>query len=134
MSNYTFAIEPRKGARLYPTAAEQLNSGGLVAYSLRSNGTERRWELCPVGSERREVAEWIIDEIEVEGRSVSSVARSLHVSNATVRRIIEALDLTEEIEAGEWDELWQALLGFESEPVGDGFEGAEAVAEALAQS
>jgi hypothetical protein len=89
----------------YRTPRVMLEQGLLVAYRVRGNGTMRHLELYPLGSTTREAAEWISDAIEVDGRSVASVARELHVSTPTIRRYIEGLELTEEIEAGEWDEL-----------------------------
>lgn len=92
-----------------PTA--MLDAGQLVAYSERSNGTTRRLELCPVGSTRRDTAEWISERLD-DGATLRTVARELHVSVPTVRRFIMALELTEEIEAGEWDDVWAATQGF----------------------
>ena len=129
--SYSFIIQAIEGSKTYPTAREQLQAGGLAAYSLRSNGTERHWELVPLGTERRDTAEWIFDQVEEEGRSVEAVARELHVSNATVRRFLAVLELTEEIEAGEWDDIWAALLGFDLPIEGDGFDGAQERQEAL---
>lgn len=111
----TFILAP--AAR---TAADQvvadpkamLDAGLLVAYSERGNGTTRRLDLCPVGSTRRDTAEWVSERLE-DGATVRQVARELHVSVATVRRFIMALELTEEIEAGEWDDVWAATQGFD---------------------
>jgi len=102
------------------TAADQvvadpkamLDAGLLVAYSERANGTTRRLELCPVGSTRRDTAEWISERLD-DGLTLRAVARELHVSLPTVRRFIMALELTEEIEAGEWDDVWASTQGFD---------------------
>jgi hypothetical protein len=110
----TFILSP--AAR---TAADQvvadpkamLDAGLLVAYSERANGTTRHLELCPVGSTRRDTAEWISERLD-DGATVRTVARELHVSVPTVRRFIMALELTEEIEAGEWDDVWADAQGF----------------------
>lgn len=88
-----------------------LDAGLLVAYSERSNGTTRRLELCPVGSTRRDTAEWITERLD-DGLTLRAVAQELHVSVPTVRRFIMALELTEEIEAGEWDDVWATTHGF----------------------
>lgn len=88
-----------------------LDAGQLVAYSERANGTVRRLELAPVGSTRRDTAEWISEEVD-KGRSVRQVAAELHVSASVVRRFLLALELTEEIEAGEWDDVWAETQGF----------------------
>lgn len=88
-----------------------LDAGLLVAYSERANGTTRRLELAPIGSTRRDTAEWINEQLE-DGRSVRQVATELHVSTSVVRRFLLALELTEEIEAGEWDDVWAETQGF----------------------
>lgn len=82
-----------------------LDAGQLTAYSVRANGTTRHLELAPLGSTRRDTAEWISERLE-DGATVAQVASELHVSKPTVRRFIMALELTEEIEAGEWDQVW----------------------------
>ena len=87
------------------TPSAMLDAGELTAYRVRSNGTMRHLELYPLGSTAREAAEWINDAIEMDGRSVQSVGRELNISTPTVRRFLEGLALTEEIEAGEWDGL-----------------------------
>lgn len=88
-----------------------LEANNLVAYRVRGNGTTRMIGLLPLGSTERDVAEWIYDEIE-EGRSFSSVAREVHSSEATVRRTLLALEITLEVEAGDWDDVWRAAQGF----------------------
>ena len=94
-----------------------LDAGQLTAYSVRSNGTTRHLELAPLGSTRRDTAEWINERLG-DGASVAQVAHELHVSKPTVRRFIMALELTEEIEAGEWDQVWAEANGLPySEPV-----------------
>jgi hypothetical protein len=110
----TFILSP--AAR---TAADQvvadpkamLDAGLLVAYSERANGTTRHLELAPVGSTRRDTAEWISERLD-EGATVKQVARELHASVPTVRRLLMSLELTEEIEAGEWDDVWADAQGF----------------------
>lgn len=89
-----------------------LDAGLLVAYSERANGTTRRLELAPVGSTRRDTAEWISERLD-DGRSVRQVAAELHVSTSVIRRFLLALELTEEIEAGEWDDVWANTQGFD---------------------
>jgi len=107
-----FILAPAsRSVQLRESLREMLDAGELVAYRMRANGTFRLVSLMPVCSTRREVTEWVHDETE-EGRSVAAVARELHVSVAEVRRWLLALELTEEIEAGEWDEVWAELNGF----------------------
>lgn len=108
----TFILAARPAATITADPKAMLDANLLVAYSERSNGTTRRLELCPVGSTRRDTAEWISERLE-EGRTLKQVATELHVSLPTVRRFIMALELTEEIEAGEWDDVWAATQGFD---------------------
>lgn len=106
----TFLLVPaRNAAEIVEDPKSMLEAGTLAAYTVRSNGTTRHLDLAPLGSTRRDTAEWINEQME-DGASVAQVARDLHVSNATVRRYLLSLQLTEEIEAGEWDEIWLADL------------------------
>lgn len=89
----------------YRTPRVMLEQGLLSAYRVRSNGTMRHLELYPLGSTAREAAEYVSDRIDMDGASVQAVARELHVSTPTIRRFIEGLELTEEIEQGDWDGL-----------------------------
>lgn len=86
------------------TVQHLLETGTLGAYTLRENNTMRHLELAPVGSTRRDTAEWISEQLD-EGMTVKALARELHSSVATVRRFLLSLELTEQIEAGEWDDL-----------------------------
>lgn len=111
----TFILAPAARAAADQVVADpkaMLDAGLLVAYSERANGTTRRLELCPVGSTRRDTAEWISERLD-DGATLKTVARELHVSVPTVRRFIMALELTEEIEAGEWDDVWADTQGFD---------------------
>lgn len=90
----------------YRSPRVMLEAGELAAYRVRGNGTMRHVSLYPVHSTERETAEFISDRIDVDGASVQAVARELHVSTATVRRYLEGLELTEEIEADEWEDLY----------------------------
>lgn len=89
----------------YRTPRVMLEQGLLRAYRVRSNGTMRHLELYPLGSTAREAAEWVSDRVDMDGASVQAVARELHVSTPTIRRYLEGLELTEDIEAGDWDGL-----------------------------
>lgn len=100
----------------YRTPRVMLEVGQLQAYRVRANGTMRHLALYPLGSTERDTAEWISDAVDFDGRSVDAVARELHVSTATVRRYLEGLELTEEVESNEWDGL---TFGTDGEPVFD---------------
>lgn len=115
----TFIIAASKGitTTVLASAKEMLDAGELTAYSVRADGSTRHLELAPLGSTRRETAEWISERLE-DGASVAQVASELHVSKPTVRRFIMALELTEEIEAGDWDQVWAEANGLSyAEPV-----------------
>src|SRR5688500_4615601 len=90
----------------YRTPRVMLEQGLLVAYRVRSNGTMRHLDLAPLGSTLRDTAEYVSDRVDMDGASVQRVAAELHVSTATVRRYLETLELTEEIEEGDWDDLY----------------------------
>lgn len=89
----------------YRSPRVMLEQGQLRAYRVRGNGTMRHLELYPLGSTLREAAEWISDQVDIDGRTVQAVARELNVSVPTIRRYLEGLTLTEEIEEGDWDDL-----------------------------
>lgn len=111
----TFILAPASRVtadQVLPTPAAMLDAGLLVAYSERANGTTRRLELCPVGSTRRDTAEWVSERLD-DGATVRQVAQELHVSTSVVRRYLLALELTEEIEAGDWDDVWAATQGLD---------------------
>lgn len=104
-----FALAPANPTvKPIANVAAMLEAGELHAYRVRSNGTMRHVSLYRLGSTERETAEWISDRVEFDGASVHAVARELHSSTATVRRYLEGLELTEEIEAGEWNGIWTA--------------------------
>lgn len=117
MTEYALAPNSKFTAESpYRSPRVMLEQGLLRAYRVRSNGTMRHLNLYPLDGTPREAAEWVSDRVEMEGASVATVARELHVGTATVRRYLEGLALTEEIEAGEWDGLSFDAKG---EPVWD---------------
>jgi len=89
----------------YRTPRVMLEQGLLTAYRVRANGTMRHLELYPLDGTLREAAEYVSDRVDMDGASVQAVARELWVSTATIRRYLEGLELTEEIESGDWDGL-----------------------------
>jgi hypothetical protein len=98
-----FAISPANANIVVrEDLAAMLAANELRAYRVRGNGTMRHMALYPLGSTGRDMAEWVSEQLN-DGQTVARVARDLHVSTAAVRRINLGLDLTEEIEAGEWD-------------------------------
>lgn len=103
----TFVLSPTPqltAASPYRSPRVMLEQGLLAAYTQRDNGTLRHLELAPLGSTRRDTAEWVSEQM-VDGLAVKAIAREMHVSVATVRRYLLSLELTEQIEADEWEDL-----------------------------
>lgn len=84
--------------------AAACEAGTVKLYRLRGNGTTRLIQYLT--GVAREEAEYYAYWIE-EGRSVAELAAESETSRATIRRKLAALALTEEIEAGDHDELWE---------------------------
>ena len=106
-----YMLAPKGNFAAEPNLVGMFENGKLSAYRVRANGTLRPLQLLPIASTVRETAEWIYDQYE-DGRTVQAIGRELHVSAPTVRRFLESLELTEQIEAGEWDEFWADTHGF----------------------
>lgn len=98
-----------------------LFTGTAQVHSVREDGTTRRRHFLT--GEARQHAEWVrlqrtgqeADEAEgiaaVTPRSMTSIAKEMHVSVAAVRRILVDLAITEELEDMEADELEALLVG-----------------------
>lgn len=114
---------------LLPEAAE----GKVKFHRERGNGTFRRIQFLADGTEAREIAEWIQSERE-EGKTMKGIAAEMHVSVPTVRRMLNSLLLTQEMEDLDTDETAELLAGVEyvEEPVVEAtVEAAPVAAEAL---
>lgn len=85
--------------------AEACAAGRVALFRQRGTGTLRRLPYLADGSEAREVAEWFAAARE-DGASVATIAGEAGVSRATVRRALAALALTEEVEAGDLDDVY----------------------------
>lgn len=90
-----------------------LTAGVAKVYRVRENGTFRRVHFLADGTEAREHAEWVAAQREEEGRSMKDIAAELNLSVASVRRMLNDLALTEEIEESEAEELEALLMGAE---------------------
>lgn len=98
-----------------------LNKGTATVHSERDNGTFRRRHFLAEGTKDREIAEWVSAQRtgqEPEGdeagwlpRTMKDIANEMHVSVSAVRRILNDLALTEEIEEMEEEELSELLQG-----------------------
>jgi len=81
-------------------------TGAVKFYRVRANGSTRAVPYLPEGTEAREVAEWIANEVE-EGKSVAVVADETGLSRATVRRAIVCIELADDLYDGELSEMYE---------------------------
>lgn len=79
------------------TLAAEAAEGSVKFHRERGNGTTRRVQYLADGTAERETAEWITVQ-RSEGRTMKAIAAEMHVSVPTVRRMINALLLTWEVE------------------------------------
>ena len=77
--------------------AAEAAQGNVKFHTLRNNGTTRRVQFLTEGTPEREVAEWVMAQ-RGEGVTMKTIAADMHVSVPTVRRMINALLLTWEVE------------------------------------
>lgn len=85
--------------------AEACARHAVRLYRQRGNSVARPMPYLAVGSPAREVADHLSDAMD-DGSSVAAIAGQSGLSRATVRRTLFALTITEEIEAGDHDDLW----------------------------
>jgi len=79
------------------TLATEAAEGVVKFHTLRGNGTTRRIQFLAEGTPEREAAEWVMAQ-RSEGVTMKTLAGQMHVSVPTVRRMINALLLTWEVE------------------------------------
>lgn len=96
------------------TLIADLTSGVAKLYKERDNGTFRRVHFLATDTKDREHAEWVALQRE-EGRSMKAIATELHVSVSAVRRMLNDLALTEELEDMAAEDLAALLLGSEED-------------------
>jgi hypothetical protein len=107
--NVTVAIKTDKPVTA-DTMLKALAEGTVVLHKVRSNGTFRKVHFLADGTKEREVAEWVANE-RAEGKRMKDIAKDALLSVAAVRRILNDLALTEELEEAEADELDAMLQG-----------------------
>lgn len=101
------------------TLIADLGKGEAELHAERSNGTFRRVHFLAEGTEARELAEYVAalregnEEDNREPRTMKQIAAELHVSVPTVRRMINDLLLTQEMEEMDQAELEELLTGGE---------------------
>lgn len=84
--------------------------GKVTFHAERGNGTFRRVHFLAEGTTARETAEWVLAQRDA-GRTMRAIATEMHVSIPSVRRIINDLLLTHEVEAMDAEELADLLTG-----------------------
>jgi hypothetical protein len=88
-----FATEPVTGPKLVQAAYD-----GTVTFSkVRGTGTLRHWPVLAKGTPARKQADDIAAR-RAKGETVEAIAKAMHKSVPTVRRVITALAFTQEIE------------------------------------
>jgi hypothetical protein len=107
--NVTVAIKTDKPVTA-DTMLAALTAGDIVLHKVRGNGTFRKVHFLADGTKEREVAEWVANE-RAEGKRMKDIAKDALLSVAAVRRILNDLALTEELEEAEADELDAMLQG-----------------------
>jgi hypothetical protein len=85
-------------------------AGSVLFHKERGNGTTRRVHFLVEGTEARELANFILFCRE-NGQSMKLVASELHMSVAAVRRSLNDLLMTLELEAMDAEELADLLTG-----------------------
>lgn len=80
-------------------------AGTVRLYRVRATGTTRAVPYLADGTPQREVAEWLDAALE-GGTSLRTAATDAGLSLPTARRLVTALAITEEIEAGDWDDQY----------------------------
>lgn len=96
------------------TLIADLTSGVAKIYKERENGTFRKVHFLADGTKDREHAEWVVAQRE-EGVSMKAIAAEINMSVSAVRRMINDLALTEELEEMEAEDLAELLLGSEED-------------------
>ena len=85
-------------------------AGAVKFHTERSNGTFRRVHFLPADSTERQTAEWVVLQRE-EGKTMKAIAAEMHVSVPTVRRMINDLLLTQEMEDSDSEEIADLIEG-----------------------
>lgn len=117
MSNIAVTITEGTTVDTFPTAVAE---GRVRFYSVRGNGTTRHMQYLT--GKDREIAEWVVQQRE-EGVTMKAIAAEALMSVPTLRRLINALALTEEVDEYDAEDI-AALLA-------EAFDGTEAPAPAV---
>ena len=85
-------------------------AGTVLLHKERANGTTRRLHFLVEGTEARELADFIQARRE-DGAGMKAISTELHMSVAAVRRSLNDLLLTQELEDMDNEELADLLAG-----------------------
>ena len=101
--NSTIAITAAAGTTV-ETFVEAAAKGTVKFYTIRENGTYRHIPFLGAGTVEREVAEWVAMQRE-EGVTMKAIAAEMHLSVPSVRRVLNSLLLTQEVEEYDTDDI-----------------------------
>jgi hypothetical protein len=87
---------------------QQAAEGNVQFYRVRGNGTTRHIPFFAEGTKDREVAEWVAEQRE-DGVTMKALATELHLSVPSVRRILNSLLLSEEVDEYEDEDIAEIL-------------------------
>lgn len=87
---------------------EQAGTGKVRFYTERADGTTRHIPFLALGTKEREVGEWVLLQRE-EGVSMKEIAKSMHSSVPSVRRLINQTLLANEVEEYDTEEISDIL-------------------------
>lgn len=101
--------------------AKAAAEGTVQFYRVRGNGTTRHIPFYAEGTKEREVAEYVAEQRE-DGVSMKAIATELHMSVPSVRRMLNSLLLSEEVDGYDEEEIAEILADAHE---GDGTEATE---------
>lgn len=90
------------------TFLEAAAKGTVRFHTVRANGSTRRVQFYAADTKAREEAEWVAEQ-RADGRTMKAIAEELHMSVPSVRRMLNALLLAEEVEGYEPEEVEELL-------------------------
>lgn len=96
------------------TFLEGAAKGTVKFYTQRANGTERHIPFLALGTVEREYGEWVLDQRE-QGVTMQAIAKEMHASVPSVRRLINQTLLANEVEEFDNEEIaeWIAIAAEE---------------------
>lgn len=107
MSTNSIAFTVVEGVTV-ETFQQDLAEGKVRTYIVRKDDTMRHVPYMVEGTEERETAEWVMEQRE-EGVTMKEIAKALHLSVPSVRRMINGLLLAEEVEEFEAEDIAEIL-------------------------